>query len=353
MMALSGNSETSAVIKADAYGLGIKPVASALAKAGCKTFFVAMVSEGIAVREELPEVRILILNGIFPETVEDIIKHSLTPVLSSIEQLSIWAEQATTSGTSNPCAIHVDTGMNRLGLSMAEASALSEKTSLLDKLKPELLMSHPACADYLDHPKNEEQLASFAEICEKFPNLSKSIANSAGILLGEKWHYDLTRPGIAMYGGEAIMETPNPMQAVIAAEARILQVKQALAGETVGYGGCHTLTRNSRLAIASAGYADGLHRSMSGAGVPLRKNGSPGSHGKIGDFEVPILGRISMDLTAFDVTDVPQQVLQDTQWIELFGKTLVLDDAARNCGTVGYELLTSLGGRYTREYLGN
>ena len=320
MAELSGSAEASAVIKADAYGLGIRQVSTALAKAGCKTFFVAMASEGIAVREINPEARIFVLNGIVPETLDTVLEHKLTPVLSSIEQLSQWAEQATGSGKTSPCAIHIDTGMNRLGLNMTEAHALSEKEALLEKLNPELIMTHPACADILNHPKNAQQLAAFKAICSRFPGVKQSIANSAGTMLGGDWLFDLTRPGIAIYGGEAIIDQPNPMQPVVIAEARILQIRQAGAGETVGYGGCHTLTRASKIAVVSAGYADGLHRSMSGSGVPLRADGSSGSHGKIGDHEIPILGRISMDLTAFDVTDVPDQILEQTKWIELFGK---------------------------------
>ena len=250
------------------------------------------------------------------------------------------------------CAIHVDTGMNRLGLSIAEAQGLGNKPELVSRIGPSLLMTHLACADDPDHELNALQLERFTKIAGLFPDVPASIANTAGTLNGKKYHFDLTRPGIGIYGGEAVNFLPNPMQAVVTAEARILQIRHARKGESVGYGAAHILERDARIAIVSAGYADGFHRATSGSGVALRSTDVIAGCGAIGEHRVPILGRVSMDLTTFDVTDVPETILNDAEWIELFGKNSPLDDMARACGTIGYELLTGLGQRYQRTYLG-
>ena len=349
---LSGQAECSAVIKADAYGLTIEPVAKALAKAGCTTFFVAMVEEGIRVRKLLPDATIFVLNGILKETTQAVIENNLCPVLSSIDQIGMWMDAKSGIENTPGCAIHIDTGMNRLGLSLAEAEGLGNKPELVSRIGPSLIMSHLACADYPEHELNALQLERFTKIASLFPGVPASLANTAAILSGKKYHFNLTRPGIGIYGGEAINLLPNPMQTVVTAEARILQIRHARAGESVGYGASKILDRDTRIAIVSGGYADGFHRAGSGSGVALRTTDVIAGHGAIGDILVPILGRVSMDLTAFDVTDVPEATLSDAEWIELFGKNLPLDDAARACGTIGYELLTGLGHRYQRTYLG-
>ena len=345
----SGKAETSAVIKADAYGLGIEPVAQALTNAGCQTFFVAMAQEGLQVRKVSPGAKVYVLNGVVPENIDAISGNNLIPILSSIEQVEMWGNKA----NGKPSAIHVDTGMNRLGLSLQEAEELADDEPRLAPIKPNLVMSHLACADDPQHPKNLDQLQKFQKIAIQFNGLKASFANSAGTHLGEEFHFDLTRPGIALYGGEAINDVPNPMKRVVRAEARILQIRHAKRGETVGYGASHVLDRDTKIAICSAGYADGYHRSGSGSGTALRKTVSQGGFAAISGQKIPLLGRISMDLSAFDVTDLPDQVLEKNQWIELFGDTISVDDAARACGTIGYELLTSLGSRYQREYIGN
>jgi len=341
---LSGKAEASAVVKADAYGLGLEEVGQALSNAGCKTFFVAMAEEGECLRAIAPQADIYVLNGIVSETITTILNHNLTPVLSSLEQINMWQ----TSGD-KPFALHVDTGMNRLGLRPEEAIAFTESNSISNV---KLLMSHLACADDMAHPKNSEQLKCFQEVGKHFPDMPKSFANSAGITHGPDYHFDITRPGISIYGGEAVNDVPNPMQVVVTAEARILQIRHTKKSETVGYGATQTLERDTKIAICSAGYADGFHRASSGSGVKLRDTNSQGGFGAINGKLVPLLGRVSMDLTAFDVTDLSDAELEDAQWVELFGHTIAVDDAARACGTIGYELLTSLGGRYKREWVG-
>lgn len=347
---LSGNHvETAAVIKANAYGLGIEHVAPALAKAGCRTFYVAIEEEGIRARQAVDNAQIFVLNGIHPDGAEETRAHGISPIISSPSQLEYWAKP---SNANTPCIIHIDTGMNRLGLSADDVDTLFKDKSSPGNLKPEFVMSHLACADDPQHPKNREQLVRFEELSAKIPTARRSFSNSAGIFLGKDFHFDQTRPGIALYGAEAVNDVPNPMKPVVLASVRILQIRTASKGEAVGYGASCTLGRASKIAITSVGYADGYHRSVSGSGVPLRENGSSGGFGAIGKHLVPILGRLSMDLTAFDVTDVPDNELESSEWIELFGNQVSIDDAARNCGTIGYELLTSLGSRYQRQYIG-
>lgn len=348
----SGNVEASAVIKADAYGLGIKPVAQALYKAGCKTFFVAMAEEGVTIRKIAPQARIFVLNGIVAETLQLAAEHDLAPVLNAGYGIELWANNPHQGKPENACAIHIDTGMNRTGLSIAEATALADDKSMIEKLNVKLVMSHLACADEPAHPMNMKQLNAFRGIAKRFGDTPKSLANSAGILMGGDYHFDLTRPGIALYGAEAVNNVPNPMKPVVTAEARILQIRQVKKGETIGYGATCTLEHDTKIAVVSAGYSDGFHRSGSGSGVPLRKSSRSAATGAIGKYRFPVIGRVSMDLTAFDVTGVPDNVLENSEWIELFGKKIPVDEAARNCGTIGYEMLTSIGHRYQRTYTG-
>ena len=241
--------------------------------------------------------------------------------------------------------------MNRLGMSGDVVETLSENTKLLSKSGAGLLMSHLACADEPSNEYNRLQQRRFDALSSRFAGMQHSLVSSAGIIGNPHMAYDLTRPGISLYGAEAVYGMPNPMKPVVTAESRILQIRTAKKGEAIGYGGTHILDRDSRLATCSSGYADGIHRSLSGAGVPLRNAIKEGGVGAIGRYRVPILGRVSMDLTTFDVTDLPDQVLEITEWIELFGTNLAIDDVARTAGTIGFEMLTGLGRRYHREYV--
>ncbi len=246
----------------------------------------------------------------------------------------------------------VDTGMNRLGLSVDDALALVDDPTRPASFSPVLLLSHLAAASDPLHPLNRKQLEAFQTLAKAYEGVDSSLANSPGIHLGPEYHFDLTRPGIAIYGGEAVDGVKNPSLPVVTAESRILQIRKARAGEPVSYGGTHVLTRDSRLAIVSTGYADGYHRALSGSGVPLRQAVQHGGFGFIAGHRVPVAGRITMDLTIFDVTDVPETEIRAGDYIELFGANILLDDVARAAGTIGYELLTSLGNRYQRAYIG-
>lgn len=329
-----------AVVKANAYGLGVEQVVPALLSAGCDTYFVALVQEGIAVRALAPDAMIYVLNGIHEDLIDACRNANLVPILSSLAQIDLWCGSG---GGSWAC--QVDTGMNRLGLTVEEALVLAENT-LVDL---QLIMSHFACADDPAHPLNARQIEVFQHVAAGFPHVESSLSNSAGIINGGAFGHHLTRPGIALYGGEAVNDIANPMRAVVMLEGRIMQIRHAKKGETVSYGATQRLARDSKIAIISVGYADGYPRAGSGAGVPLRDAVREGQCGFIGGHRVPVLGRITMDLTCFDVTDVPDAVLA-AGWIELIGKNIKLDDAARAAGTIGYELLTGLSARYTRQY---
>jgi alanine racemase len=350
LAALAAPARPGAVVKADAYGLGLSPVVEALYAAGCRDFFVAQPQEGVDVRRSAPDARIYVITGAFKGTEGAFAEHRLIPLISSPPQMSAWLAAALQAGTARPFGLHVDTGMNRSGLTLDEALAASADADALKSAGLSLVMSHFACADAPDHPMNARQIESFQKVRAAFSGIESSLANSAGILTGLANGTDLTRPGIALYGGEAVNGVANPMKPVVTAEARIIQIRTAKKGETVSYGATVTLERETKIAVAAAGYADGFHRA-GGSGVALRQTGIPAGAGAIGGHKAPILGRVTMDFTMFDVTDVPDGVVQASEWIELFGHVIALDDAARAAGTIGYELLTSLGTRYSRHYL--
>jgi alanine racemase len=273
-------------------------------------------------------------------------------VISSEEQLAFWMAALADYGD-YPCALNVDTGFNRLGLSMHEAIALAADVSRPASFAPVLVMSHLACSDDHSSEMNKQQLESFRLVSAAYEGIESSLAASGGIFLGSDYHFDLTRPGIAVYGGEAVNGVANPMRPVVTAEARIIQVRTAKAGDTVSYGRAMRLSRDSRLAVVSAGYADGYLRSQSSGGVPLRQVVPQGGQGYLAGRKVPVAGRITMDLTIFDVTDLPENAVRAGDYVELFGKNVLVDDVARAAGSIGYEILTSLGLRHERRYLYN
>jgi alanine racemase len=346
----SGKARTAAVVKADAYGMGIEDAGEALYVAGARDFFVATVDEGVTLRLYAPEARIFVLAGIWPGTERRFFENDLVPVISSEEQLAFWMAVLADYGD-YPCALHVDTGFNRLGLHIDEALALAEDVSRPASFAPVLVMSHLACGDDPASPMNRQQLESFCKVSSAYEGIESSLVASAGIFLGDDYHFDLTRPGISIYGGEAVNGMVNPMRPVATAEARVIQVRTVRAGESVSYGRALRLTRDSRLAVVSAGYADGYMRSQSSGGVPLRQAVPQGGQGFFEGCKVPVAGRITMDLTIFDVTDLPENLIRAGDYIELFGKNILVDDAARSAGTIGYEMLTSMGLRHERKYV--
>ncbi len=349
---LSAPARCAAVVKADTYGLGIGPVVTALADAGCEDFFVAMPHEGAETRKAAAAARIFVLSGrLSPESAHLLREHRLIPVLNSTADIAVWEAEGWLDGAQLPAAIHVDTGMNRLGLRFDEAVRFAEENSLTRAVHVCMVMSHLACADEPAHAMNVRQRESFERVTALFPGIDSSLSSSAGIALGSGFLHSMTRPGIALYGA-APVETLRPhLTPVVTARARILQIRVAGAGEGVGYGASQALGRDSRLAVVGAGYADGLMRSASGAGVPIRSQSQEGGFGWVAGRRVPIVGRVSMDLTVFDVTDLPAGAVNEGDFIELFGKNAPIEDFARAAGTIPYEVLTSLGRRYHREYV--
>jgi alanine racemase len=332
-----------AVVKADGYGLGLEQVARALAAAGCDTFFVALLDEARRLRAALPAATIYVLDGLNRGTADEYLKLRVAPVLGSLSEIEEWDALARKAGVPCPAAIHVDTGMNRLGLSVAQAKTANERKP---GFQPSLIMSHLACADEPAHPLNRKQIEAFRQVAQLFPRVPASLANSAGLLMDKETHFDLVRPGIALYGGRAVLTGENPMQPVVQLKLRILQVREAAAGETVGYGAGQQLKRPSRLAICAAGYADGIFRAVGGSDAH--------SHAEaiVAGRRCPLVGRVSMDLLAIDVTDIPPDKITRGDFATLLGDGISVDEFARHAGTIGYETLTSLGRRYARIYRG-
>jgi alanine racemase len=298
----------------------------------------------------VPDGRIYILAGMWPGNEPLFFDNGLVPIINSEEQLAFFMSALSERGD-HPCVLHVDTGMNRLGLGADEALALAGDPARPASFSPILVMSHLACADDPTHPLNRRQLESFRTVTAAFEGIESSLANSAGVHLGPDFHFDLTRPGIATYGGEAVNGMVNPMKPVVTAEARILQIRRVRTGETASYGASAQFARDSRVAIVAIGYADGYHRSVSGGGVTLRQATPSGAFGFLHGQKIPHLGRVTMDLSLFDVTDLPENAARPGDYIELFGNTIAIDDVARAGGTIGYEMLTSLGARYERAYI--
>jgi alanine racemase len=340
---LAAPSRTAAVVKANAYGCGIEPVVEALAEEGCRVFFTALVEEAQRVRavRDDQETNIYVLNGFPPGTAAEFARGRLRPVLGSREEVAEWAAFCRTRGERRRAGLHFDTGINRLGLRHDEAQDIAESDEV-GAFVPDLLLSHFACADEPEHPLNREQIARFDAVSQCFPRLPRSFANSAAVQSGIARNYDLARPGIALYGGRALNEGDNPMEPVVRVEVRVIQLRHVAPGETVGYGAAWTARRPTRLALVSAGYADGYQRALGSA------DGRPGAKAAVVGRRVPVIGRVSMDLVALDVTDLPDDMVGRGTHIELIGPTVGVDELASHAGTIGYEILTSLGRRYAR-----
>jgi alanine racemase len=337
--------ECAGVIKADAYGCGLEPVARALAGAGCKTFFVASLDEARAARGALPQAAIYVLDGFFQNSGDAFAEIDAKPVIGDLNELAEWDVFCRRSGWAGGAAIHIDTGMNRLGLTIAEAQGIIPRINAGDH-GITLVMSHLACAEVLNHPLNAKQLASFREVASLFSGVPASLSNSSGVFLGPQFQFDLMRPGAALYGVNPTPEADNPMQGVVELKARIVQIRNVDKGESVGYGGTWTARRPTRLAIVCAGYADGYFRAGSS------NDGTRGAEVVVAGKRCPVAGRISMDLMAVDVTDLDKSAARRGHMATLIGEGITVDELAHHFGTIGYEVLTSLGPRYARIYKG-
>jgi len=338
-----GAGATAAVVKADAYGLGVAHVAGPLWAAGCREYFVARPAEGVALRELLPAATIYVFDGVTPGSAPEFVHHGLVPVINSLTQLERWRDQARSLGRSLPTALHVDTGMLRLGLDDGEFATLIDRGDLLDGLTIDVVASHLASADEAGSDQPERQLERFRGLRQMLPVGRASLANSSGVFRHKAFHFDLARPGYALYGGHPQPDSgPNPMLPVVTLEAPVIQLRPGRPGETVGYGASVCLERPSLLATVAVGYADGFLRSGSGR-----------SHVAVNGHPAPIVGRISMDLITIDVTDLPADAVTEGTPVEVIGPHRTIDEVASDAGTIGYEVLTSLGGRYRRRYLGS
>ena len=332
-----------AVVKADGYGLGAEQIAPVLVREGARSVFVAQLDEALALRPLLdrchPAVSLYVLNGLMPGTEADFVEHNILPVLNALGEIDAWRAEAARRGRALAAAIQLDSGMNRLGLPQAEVTALHEAPERLEGIVPTLVMSHLACADEPDHPQNAEQLAAFRAAREKLPMAPASLCNSSGIFLGRDYHFDLARPGAAVYGVNPTPEAPSPVLPVVRLTARILQVRAIDAPQSVGYGATYRAAGPARIATVAAGYADGYLRSISGRGRAW-----------VDGQEVPVVGRVSMDLLALDVTEIAPDVACAGRMVDLIGPGHGVDELAQEAGTIGYEILTALGRRYHRIY---
>jgi alanine racemase len=330
-----------AVVKADAYGLGAAQVSDALASAGCRLFFTATLDEAINLRGVLPQqFEIAVLNGALPGWSEEFVEYRLVPVLNDPGQIADWQRiAARRSGL--PAMLHLDTGMARLGLTMGDFGRLAEELANMSAIRWRGLVSHLACADEPAHPLNEVQQARFASARRRLSLMPASLAASSGIFLGRAFHFDFVRPGAALYGVNPQPGGPNPMRQIVRLSGRILQIREVDRGESVGYGATHSMDAPGRLATVAVGYADGWRRSL-----------SPRGSGRLGGKRVPLLGRVSMDLAVFDISDVDPALARPGEFIELLGEDYGVDAAAADAGTIGYEILTALGRRYHRVYRG-
>jgi alanine racemase len=335
--------ECAAVVKANAYGLGLKPVVAALAKAGCKTFFVADLAEARIVRAKAKQATIYVLHGFTQQGAENFIELAVRPVINSMTELAEWDAFVAARAWQGGAALHVDTGMNRLGVSREEAAALAPRVQTQNH-GITLLLSHLACADTPDHPLNAKQLQLFRELRALYSGIPASLANSSGIFLGDATYFDLARPGAALYGINPTPGRPNPMKSVVELAGRIVQIRVVAREQTIGYGATWTARRNSRIAVVALGYANGLLRAGSAS------NEHPGGAAIVAGKRCPIVGRISMDLLMLDVTDLPDGAVRRGEFATAIGGELGIDEVATAAGTIGYEILTRLGLSCHRSY---
>jgi alanine racemase len=336
----AGGVATAAVVKADGYGLGAVPVARALAAAGCQSFFVAHVEEALALRAALAEPEIAVLNGCPPGAERLFADQRLIPVLNDLGRIGAWLRFAAAEPAAPPAILHVDTGMNRLGLPPSDLdAALALDGFAAGRWRG--LMSHLACADTPAHPLNETQRRRFETLRARLPALPASLAASSGIFLGPAYRFDAVRPGAALYGIAPQPGQPNKLAQPVRLQAKILQVRRVDRGGTVGYGAAHIAGGNTKIATIAVGYADGYLRAASGRG-----------HMRIAGVQVPVVGRVSMDLITLDVGALPDAAVMPGSLVDVLDAQRTPDDLAADAGTIGYEILTSLGARYQRRYVG-
>lgn len=333
------SAHVAAAVKANAYGIGMEHAARALITEGCDTFFVASLDEALSLRALDPAITIAVLGGPQIGAENDFTAHHIIPCLSSPDMIDRWQSYARTQDKKLPVILHVDTGINRLGLSADEAQQIIDNHERVSGLDIKIIMSHFACADEKDHPLNTLQADRFAALAAHFPAAEKSLCNSSGLFRNKDWHHDVVRIGYALYGGNPTPETNNPMQSVVTLEVPVLQIRAVKKGESIGYGASHVFDHDTTTATIGVGYADGFLRSASNS-ARVYWNGQA----------CPVIGRVSMDLVTIDLGGVNGPPPVPGDFIEIIGPHQGVDDLATAAGTIGYEILTSLGTRYARLY---
>lgn len=329
-----------AVVKANAYGLGASDVAAALHKAGCRDFFVSSLDEGVRLRGVIKDSKIHILNGFYASGAQAYVEHQLIPCLGSFREIEGYRNLGQKHGSDLPAWLSFNTRMNRLGLGAVETDKIIQDTSILKGIDVAGVMSHFACADEKEHPLNETQYGVFETIARAFPVAEKSLCNSSGVFRNKKYHFDIVRTGAALYGLNPTPETANPMKPVVSLQAPVLRTRLVYKDASVGYGATYTFEKDTWIATVAAGYADGIFWHLGNKGALYWKG-----------YRLPIRGRVSMDLTTVDLSSVPESERpKPGDWLEILGPHQSADDLARDAGTIGYEVLTSLGTRYKREY---
>ncbi len=336
---VGANCAVAGVVKANAYGLGLEPITRTLLKSNCPQFFVATVNEALEFRSFEATAPVAVLGGLFNGAEDIYLKNNIQPVINSLNDLTRWQELAMSANKSLPTIIHIDTGMNRLGLHPDDIQTLIKNPELLKNLDVQWMMSHFACADDVNHPMTKEQSDLFIKLSAAFPTAKQSLGNSSGTFRGIQHHINMVRPGVALYGGNPTPEVKNPMHQVVQLKAKILQIRNCKKGDSIGYGASHVFEKDTRTATIGIGYADGFSRAHSNKGQFYFNN-----------VPCPILGRISMDLTTIDISQCKNKPEQG-DWVEIIGQNQTIDDLAQNAGTISYEILTSLGNRYARQYI--
>lgn len=330
---LCDGAAVAAVVKADAYGLGVGPIVQALVEAGCEDFFVSSLSEGLQLRHHAPQGRIFVLSGA-TDAPQTCIQARLVPVLNTAEEIRIWGGM----GEGLAAAIQIDTGMTRAGLNLQEVKSLREHPALWERLNVVLVMSHLACADTSHALMNDLQRKEFESIRRLLPKAPVSLANSAGVLLGRAYHGDLVRPGLALYGAD-VSDLPNQLQPVVRLEARIMQIRDVLHDVSIGYGATVRVKAPARIATLGVGYADGYPRALGNKGQVV-----------VAGVRAPVVGRVSMDLVTIDISAVPVDAVAVGDMVELYGSQLALEEVAHWADTINYEVLTRLSARIPRRY---
>ncbi|MFO1102430.1 MAG: alanine racemase [Methylocystis sp.] len=336
---LASGAECGAVVKADAYGLGLAPAVRALLLAGCRTFFVANLVEGEAARAAAPDATIYVLDGLVPGAARRLVAADLIPALGSLGEIDEWAA----TGHRPKAAIHFDTGMNRFGVPIHEAAEAAERAR---QITPTLVMSHFVCSQMRDEPRNERQIEAFLDARARFSDIPASMANSSAVFLPQRPHFDLIRPGYALYGGNPTPYAECPVRPVARLMARILSTREIEPGACVGYDALWSAPQRTRIATIGVGYADGVPVGATGC------DGKPAGEALVGGVRCPFIGRVSMDYVVLDVSHAPKDAARRGEWVELLGDDICVEEAASRAGTIGYEILTRLGARFARRYVG-